>query len=212
MANTILQSEVHGTHLHESQRGTVVVDALNRIGTPAADSTLFFDGSTWTAFVGTWTAALGANGVPETTKSAAAQVGHVIRSVNQQTREAAERGLLLVSADLFYSIATAALTELQLLLTDYDGSVLEGSEPSRTIVAGNSDAHYDENHNTAAERGAIAAAEKLTVTVPTPAAFLAGFHSANLEVLATDPGTSVFTLHGATLRFQHVDADIKSPT
>lgn len=214
MPNTISSHLLSGSCVHPSQNGHHVVDAINRGGNPLADHTLFVPGSAFltTQIVGSWSSGLGSNGVPYATKAAAAEIGHVILPIQEATRNATERGLELFAATLNYAVATAALTDLTLQITDYDGSVADGSEPNRAILAGDVDAHYDVAHDTAAERGAISTAEKLTVTIPTPTSFLAGYHSAALEIFATDPGTSVFTIHGVTLLFRRVDLDVIAPS
>ena len=203
-----------GSDMAPPQRGVQLVEAINRMGgASASDNTVFLDGAAFSerSFVGTWTVALGANGVPELGKAAATQTANAIALIGEFTRLAAERGLQLVSADLFYEVATAAATDVQMRIIDFNGSVAAGVEPGLTILAGDVDADYDEDNDTAAERGAIAI-NKLTVTIPTDElGFLGGAHAAALDVIVTDPGTAVFTLHGAVLRFKREDLDVKVP-
>ena len=211
MANTITSNEVNGTDQADGMNGAVVRQALNRIGAPTPDNTLFLDGAAFVerAIVGTWAVALGANNVPEAGKTANTEVGRVSAAIDQHTRQAAERGLFLVGADLFYQIETAAANDVLLQILDYDGSVAEGAEPGTTILAGDADAHYDADHDTAGERGSLGV-RKLTVTIPT-ATVLGGGHGGALEILADSAGTTVFTVLGAVLLFKRVDADVLSP-
>ena len=154
----------------------------------------FIPATSFSFSAGTWTPTISSN-VVSNVRTAAAASNTVFIPILIPGNASALKGSRLKSIDVWYTIATADLTdfatvELEGLVLPADTIAPTGAAVTTTI---------DSAHNTAALRKAQQSG-KMTVTITTPV-WVADAAAYMLELVLNCAATSVVTLYGALVHF-----------
>lgn len=160
---------------------------------------------------GGWTPSITSGGLASITRTAAATADSWWADVPLPVRTTATKGRKPTGLVINYSVVTAVPDDVRFELWKVTQGA-DGSARTAAVLGGQSDVHYDSNHNTAAKRGAITGAPQLhkaTVTIPTPA-YLAAGESLKLRCFVDgDAGpTGVVVVTDAVLLFSETQNDI----
>lgn len=159
---------------------------------------------------GTWTPAMDASGLYTLTRSAGAATEYYWAPIPIPTRSTASKGIKPTGLDVNYSVGTADATDITFEVWRRTMGA-NGASPTAAVLFGEDDADYDEDHNTAAERGLDTAAPQLHRAILTDAgtpAYLAADESLWLRIKVIDPGTAVVIVREAKLRFSETLVDL----
>jgi hypothetical protein len=150
--------------------------------------------------VGTWTNTVGNVALTYMTRrTAGAATNQLIIPIPIPQNAAAFKGSMLKSIDVWYEIATAALTSLNVALTR---ATLPPNTAATGTVFGTPAAAaitFDANHSSTALRVAVGK-HHMVVTVTTPW-WLAADDEVYLDMTIVDPGTAVYDDYGARANY-----------
>lgn len=161
---------------------------------------------------GTWAAAMSSAGAPSVTRTAGAATEGWWVNIEAAMRNAASRGLKVIGVRTVYTVNTADATDVRTELYSRTQPAHGAAMAAATLLAGDADADYDSNHNTAVKRGSDTAAPALhTATMQIPSgeqAFATTGKEYSVKFVVVDPGTSAVALVSMHLLCARRDLDV----
>lgn len=147
---------------------------------------------------GTWTPTIAA-GLACDVRTGAAAPFTLLIPVNIPSNAAGLKGSCLKSINVFYKIATAALTSVTTVELDKVNLPPPAAATGTAFTGASVPVTQDAFHSTSALRLAIGN-HTMTVILTTPA-WINDIDAYILQIVCVDPGTTVFTLYGARANF-----------
>lgn len=152
------------------------------------------------ALSGTWSVSDSSNVISVDWTASSESAQYYAMPIVPLHRTATGKGIRLKSVTVTYSVGSADTSNDVLQFWIVKQIIPEnGSTPTATVLAGDSDSDYDDNHNTSAKRLATGN-HTLTVTIPTnERTYMADGNQLWLKVKISDAADSdlVFALKGA---------------
>lgn len=204
---TIAPKVLLGTRLNEAAAAAAQAAALGAENTDGQMQIPLFSGI---ADGGTYTKAITSAGVRTVTRAAADPADSFWVEIPVRARTSTGKGIKATGVKLVYSVNTADAQDIRAELYKRVIPADNAAPAAPTLLGGDQNAHYDDAHNTAAERGDDTGAPEnhtLTMTLPAPA-YLADGEQLLLRIFCDGAATSVIVITDAILLYSETLADL----